>query len=157
MDCVGLVLCVAEDLGILDREGKPFLRKDYLNYGPQPVDSFVHAECVRRMVQMSALEPAKPQGRSAKEPQGWSASPALHPADATPSAILRPGQVITLRVPSVPCHVAIVTSLADFGIGLTSSLGMVHAYAGAFKTAENLMDDKWRRRIEGVFDFPGVV
>ena len=50
MDCVGLVLSVGEDLGLSDRNGKPFRREDYPYYAKQPADRFVHEECTRRLL-----------------------------------------------------------------------------------------------------------
>ena len=50
LDCVGLALAVAEDLGLRDREGKPILRVDYMNYARQPRDNFLDAECARRLI-----------------------------------------------------------------------------------------------------------
>ncbi len=49
VDCVGLVICVAEDLGLSDVHGVPFLRHDYPDYSPQPLGDFVLLECKRRM------------------------------------------------------------------------------------------------------------
>lgn len=59
------------------------------------------------------------------------------------------GDVITLRVPSVPCHVAIVSSVKG-------ARYMVHAYAGSGMVVEHILSPKWRARIEGCFSFPGV-
>lgn len=56
IDCIGLILCVAEDLNLKDREDKPFLRGDYPSYGPQPIDSFVHQECDRRLVRRNVWQ-----------------------------------------------------------------------------------------------------
>jgi cell wall-associated NlpC family hydrolase len=120
MDCVGLVLCVAEELSIVDVEGNPILGAQYLNYGPQPTDRFVYDECLRRL-----------RAKRAEEP-------------------LESGDVLSLRVPSVPCHVAIVSELQG-------GFGMVHAYSGGpEKVVEHVLDWKWCRRIEGVFSFPGT-
>jgi hypothetical protein len=116
MDCVGLVLCVGHDLGLVDVHGVPFLRTDYLNYGPQPVDRFVHDECARRL----------------------SVSPAI-----------RGGCVLTLRNPSVPCHMAIVSNLCG-------GLGIIHAHVSIGRLVEHILDAKWLRRIEGIFQFPGI-
>jgi NlpC/P60 family putative phage cell wall peptidase len=62
---------------------------------------------------------------------------------------MQPGDMITLRVPSVPCHVAIVTSLQG-------GLGMIHAYVVSDKVVEHVLDRKWLKRIEGCFEFPGT-
>ena len=36
IDCGGLLVCVGEDLGLIDKNGVPFLRSDYSDCGPQP-------------------------------------------------------------------------------------------------------------------------
>lgn len=50
LDCVGLVLSVAEDLGIIGRDGKLVRRYDYRDYGPQPVGTEVLDHCKVRLV-----------------------------------------------------------------------------------------------------------
>jgi hypothetical protein len=126
-DCVGLVLAVAEDLGLVDVFGCPILRSDYANYSPQPADAFVEQECRRRLLQ--TLRPV-------------SNLSALR-------AALAPGEVLTLRVPTIPCHLGIVSTIL-------SEPAVVHAYAGADKVVEHRLDDAWLRRISAVFGFPGV-
>ena len=132
VDCVGLVLCVADDLGLEDVHGVPFHGDDYVNYSAQPVNAFVHAECTRRLVPVSLAAGAQPYRQF------------MHFA-----AGLQPGRVLTLCVPRVPCHMAIVTALQG-------TLGIVHAYSGAGKVVEHVLSDRWKRRIAGVFEFPNV-
>jgi hypothetical protein len=126
VDCIGLLLCVGEDLGIVDKHGVPTRRTDYLNYLPVPGDRFVHEECVKRLIQKSGAP--------------------------------EPGDVITLRVPMLPCHLAIVSSLQG-------SIGMIHATTSRGsrdprsqhgKVVEHILDGNWRWRIEGVFAVPGL-
>ena len=65
-------------------------------------------------------------------------------------AEMLPGDLLTLRVPTVPCHTAIITDL-------NGGLGIIHAYnGGPRRVVEHILDAKWRRRIEGVFEFPGI-
>lgn len=117
-DCVGLPLMVADELHLVDKNGKPFKAGDNANYSSQPLDRFVHEECERRLL-------------------------------AKPIEQMQPGDMITLRVPDVPCHVAIVTSLQG-------GLGMIHAYSVSRKVVEHVLSPKWISRIEGCFTFPGV-
>lgn len=51
VDCVGLVLCIAEDLGLKDVHGVPLLRHDYPDYSPQPLGDFVMHECKKRLIE----------------------------------------------------------------------------------------------------------
>jgi hypothetical protein len=92
LDCVGLVLSVAEDLGLLDRFGSLIRREDYGHYGPQPVDGAVLRECEKRLVRLT-----------------YSAN--------SVATTLEPGQVLVLRAPFVPCHAGIATQL-EFGPGV---------------------------------------
>ncbi len=77
LDCVGLALCVGEDLGILDRFGRPFRRDDYPDYNSQPVDDFVFQELKRRAIERRPTDP------------------------------IREGDVLAVRIPHFPCHAAI--------------------------------------------------
>jgi NlpC/P60 family putative phage cell wall peptidase len=118
MDCVGLPLMVAQELGLKDTLGVPFLGSDNANYSSQPLDQAVQDEAIRRMVRK-------------------------------PVEALTDGDVITLRVPTIPCHVAIVSTV-------NGTLGMIHAYAPSGKVVEHIMDAKWKKRISAAFTFPGV-
>jgi hypothetical protein len=51
LDCVGLPLGVADELGVVDRGGVRMKRTDNANYSSQPLDGFVHAECQRRLIE----------------------------------------------------------------------------------------------------------
>jgi NlpC/P60 family putative phage cell wall peptidase len=119
LDCVGLPLCVLDELGIIDTTGVPFKKTDNANYSSQPQDEFVHQEAIRRMISIPFEE-------------------------------LQDGDMVTLRVPSIPCHVAIICTTCGVR-------GMIHAYTGNGKCVEHVMDKKWRRRIAGCFRFPGVI
>lgn len=129
LDCIGLVLAVAEDLELRDRAGERILRGDYLSYGNQRTDAFLEDECARRLIEL----------------------PGLGPGD------LRPGTVVTLRIRERLCHGGIVSDLARKVSGATgAAIGIIHAHAGAAKIGEHFLDDAWRRRITGAFRFPGV-
>jgi hypothetical protein len=120
IDCVGLPICVAERLEIKDRHGVPILRTDHLSYSPEPGSRLVHDICVRRLDQKAA------------------------------GAALEDGDVLTMRVPTLPCHAAIV---AFHGLDPY----IIHAYsAGPEKCVEHILNEAWSRRIIGKFRFPGV-
>jgi len=134
IDCVGLVLCVADELGLFDKNGNSLGRNDHLNYGPQPLGNLVHETTKERLVLK------------------WEAS------QKTPMPELTPGDVLTIRNPSAACHAGIVSSL-------NGSLSIIHAYAvgpelpglrNKQRVCEHVIDADWRRRIEGIFEFPGV-
>lgn len=77
LDCVGLVLCIGEDLGLSDKFGVPFLRKDYPDYAALPTDTFVYDELRRRATERTPLDPMKN------------------------------GDILAVRMPHFPCHAAI--------------------------------------------------
>lgn len=120
VDCVGLPLCVAEELQLKDVHGTSFKSSDYTNYARQPIGGFVHKECVRRMKSKSVND-------------------------------LKAGDVVTLKVPTEPCHVAII-AVRD-GV-----LYMIHAYCDGTlnRVVEHILDAKWKRRIVGCFEFSEV-
>lgn len=78
VDCVGLVLSVAEDLALVDVAGRPFKRDDYTNYGRQPLERFVHDECLARLEKIE------------------------RPLE------LRDGDIVSMRVPHLPTHTAFI-------------------------------------------------
>jgi hypothetical protein len=119
IDCVGIPLCVAGDLGLKDKDGLAMNGKLYASYSPQPDGNHVHRMCQKHLVQKPVRE-------------------------------MKPGDVISMKVESAPCHVGIVGEDAN---GLT----IIHAYSGMMnKTIEHSIDAKWRRRIAGCFAFPEV-
>lgn len=118
LDCVGLVLCTADELNLVDREGEPFSKNEYPSYAATPSDIFVHRECQRRLLQCPMNE-------------------------------LAPGCIVTMKAP-IAVHSGIV------GI-IGGELSLIHAYnGGTYKCVEHRIDDKWKRRIVGVFKYPGV-
>jgi hypothetical protein len=60
LDCIGLVLAVAEDLGLRDSAGALILRRDYRSYPRQPRDGFLETECRLRLVPAFLEEPLLP-------------------------------------------------------------------------------------------------
>jgi cell wall-associated NlpC family hydrolase len=56
VDCVGVVICVAVDLGIKDTNGVPFQLHDYPDYSSQPLGSFVHDEARTRLIEKSVAD-----------------------------------------------------------------------------------------------------
>lgn len=121
IDCVGLVLLTAEELGIGYTDTALMRGSDYLNYNPQSVNSQVLQECVKRLVE----KPVKD---------------------------IRAGDIVVMRAgSSTPSHAAILSSGPD------GSLYMIHAYnGGPMCVTEHILDEKWRRRIAGAFEYPGL-
>lgn len=119
LDCVGLVLCTASDLKLVDKTGVPFSYAMYNNYSSQPTGNFVHLTCHKHLIAKS-------------------------------TTAMRAGDVVTMMVPSAPCHVGI---LGDSPEGLT----LIHAYSGGGgKCMEHLLTAPWKRRIVGCFTIPNV-
>lgn len=119
LDCVGLPLCVAEDLGLTDKGGVPFKRNDGGGYSAQPTGKIVFQTCCDRMIRKLANQ-------------------------------FRPGDVLCMRLPIEPCHVAIVTEYNGVPY-------IVHAYdGGERKCVEHILDVAWQRKIVAAFEFPGV-
>src|SRR5665213_1854374 len=144
IDCIGLLLCVAEDLHLDDKLGAPIRRCDYAAYAAQPMDDFLHAEIARRL-------PAKAAGTA-----------------------IAPGDLLTLRIPrstlalcrvngelrkSVISHFAFVSVLngAAASGAHETRLGIIHAYPPPTvgRVVETGFDPKWTSRVAGVFTFPG--
>lgn len=64
---------------------------------------------------------------------------------------LAPGDILVMRVETLPCHAAIYVGLRN---GVPH---IVHAYSGGFeKCVVHELDTRWRRRVAAVFEFPGI-
>lgn len=119
LDCVGLPLMVAEELGLADINGKPLSGSTYCEYDPQPVGMHVQDICFLHL----KLKPLR---------------------------TLAPGDIVTLRNGSEPCHLAIIGERKG-------RLTLIHAYRGVVeKVIEQDLDIKWTRRLSNCFSFPGV-
>lgn len=71
-----------------------------------------------------------------------------------PATDMQEGDLIVLKMPTVPCHVGIVSTLY---VGTKDEcLGVIHAYAPAIKVVETILDAKLMFRIVAAFAFPGV-
>lgn len=120
VDCVGLVLLVAEELGISYNDTKEMRGTDYLNYPHDGLNSFVLTECRKRLVEK-------------------------------PIKDIRHGDVVVMRVPDIPCHCGIVADRKGI-------LYLIHALNSGQdgRVVEHILDEKWRRRICGAFEYPGL-
>lgn len=99
IDCLGLLLCVSEDLQLADKDGKSIRATDYANYPPM---QDVHEECARRLVLVA-------HGAALTDPT--------------------PGDVVSLRLArrgegGMRCHLAIVTYLRG-SLGMIHALSLV--------------------------------
>ncbi|HZQ25261.1 MAG TPA: NlpC/P60 family protein [Terriglobales bacterium] len=119
IDCVGLPLMVAEELGLKDKRGEPLHSRIGEKYSHQPQGNLVH-ETVGHYINRKA----KPD--------------------------MKAGDVVTMRFAGATSHAGII---GDSPEGLT----LIHAYSGEGEACvEHLLNDEWRNRIVGVFEFPEV-
>jgi hypothetical protein len=118
-DCVGLPLMVAEELGLKDVNGKAIL---------VATETRIYSS---QPMDSEVLTTAKNRLIEVSKSE------------------MRDGDLVVMRVPSVPCHVALVSTVCGVA-------GMIHAISDVGKVVESIMDFKWQRRIVGVFRFPGV-
>lgn len=120
LDCVGLPLMIAEELGLKDKLGEPLNGASYAVYSPQPLGDYVYQICLKHLVYKPTRE-------------------------------MQPGDILSVKVLTAPCHVAMV------GKDRAGRLTIIHAYSGgAAKVVEHLLDEKWRARIAGCFAYPGI-
>jgi hypothetical protein len=138
LDCVGIVLCVGEDLGLKRSDGPPIGRFDYLNYGLFPRLDEMQTEAEKIFVK-KAEGPQSPKG--------------VHSIDF--SKII-PGDILTMRAPFLVHHMAIVSQMKE-------GLGIIHAYGSerivpkrVSKVVEHLLTARWKSLIAGVFSYSGV-
>jgi hypothetical protein len=67
-----------------------------------------------------------------------------------PVADARPADVVVMRLPGEPQHLALLT---PYRLGGSS---VIHALFGAGKVVEHQLDDTWRARITHAFRIPGI-
>jgi cell wall-associated NlpC family hydrolase len=131
VDCAGVVMCVAEELGIRDKHGEPILRNTCINYPPNWIGNEAHEECKKRLITR------------------------IEPFHVSRFGEIVPGDVVTMTFSAREgntTHAAIVTLQ-------NGRIAVVHAYNGMgteSRVIENPIDGKWMRRIRGVFYFPGL-
>jgi cell wall-associated NlpC family hydrolase len=123
VDCLGLVLCVLEEVGAMGASStsESWTRlPEYTQYGREPGKGKVYAGCVKH-------------------------------AKLKPFSEAKPGDILSLRAPSEPCHVAFVSSKQG------DTLYIIHAYNGGKKACvEHILDKLWLQRVAGVFEIPGI-
>ena len=139
MDCVGIALCVAEDLGMRDKEGVLFNRQMHSDYAQREfsVDR-LRDECRKHFLELE-------NGETPKR------------ADLLIMSLpvrMDSGSVVETwlkqKKRGIASHLAMVT-------GLIPRLSAIHAYNGeAARVVEHEFDAQWMRRIAGVFRYPGV-
>lgn len=71
-----------------------------------------------------------------------------------PVAEMQEGDVLSMKMPTIPCHVGIVSKL--YAGTPNECFGVIHGYSPAHKVVETIIDRKLRARIAGCFNFPGV-
>lgn len=64
---------------------------------------------------------------------------------------LKEGDLVTIKMPTVACHVGIISRLY---VGTRDEcLGLIHAYTPAGKVVETVLSPIMRQKIKGVFEF----
>jgi cell wall-associated NlpC family hydrolase len=86
VDCVGIILCVGEDLGLQYKDGSRIRRSDYLDYGRFPILDEMQTEASQIFVVKSASVPLD-------------------------LSVMAPGDILTMRGPFLVHHMAIVTPM----------------------------------------------
>ncbi len=128
IDCLGLIACVAEELGIVDPSGQPILRNQHLDYPPTGDSKRLLAEfCEPRLVERKDIQLGSILAlKLAKEP--------IHLAICASLG----GSLSMIQVCSA-----------------LPRLGTRHLPGGG-SVAEHVMDHAWKQRICRIFDFAGI-
>ena len=121
-DCLGLIVGVAKELKLKDKQGKLLSYHDECNYSRQP-------NCTHLIDKLSSLLDQIPIAD-------------LRPGDIGVFKIgENPQHLAILSEYSIPSN--------NTGSGL--ELGMIHSYAIAKRVVEHRMDDEWKSKLEHVF------
>ena len=128
IDCLGLIACVAEELGISDASGQPILRSQHLDYPPTGDSLRLLAEfCVPRLVERKDIQLGSIVAlKLAKEP--------IHLAICA----------------------SLGTSLSMIHVCSARPRIASRQLPNAGSVAEHVMDHTWRQRVCRIFDVPGI-
>lgn len=130
VDCVGVVLCTCEELGLCDIHGVPLLRTDHPFYPAQPLDDRMLHIAQERLIQK----------RVGAEPE--------------------PGDVFVMRMPKHATHIGFITEISRGRLGILHGYngGQTDTWRHSKPTRvhETVLDARWRRRIVALFTIPGV-
>lgn len=135
VDCAGLVICIAIEFGFTNLAGQPISLEDFANYPAQPIGRMLQDVVEKHL------------------PCKWKSRPGKN--DLVPDiSLLELGDVITVRAPKEPAHVALIGDL-------DGALSVIHAKSDLYdrrwrtgKVVEQRIDRRFLNRIEGVFVFP---
>lgn len=127
VDCLGLLVGVAQELQLKDKVGKPLALCDDPTYPHMPDGVYLNQQLEQLFDNVTA--------------------DAMQCGDIL---------VLQIDKSQAPTHLAIVTSGVDAsgehdGSNYSGSFGMIHAYAQARKVVEHALDENWRKRIYAVF------
>lgn len=125
-DCVGLLIGVAQELGIMPNDYNP---NGYGRTGDAPMLETEMAKWADLVIDTQ-----------------------IPMTTNDVKAILQEGDVMIFRPGGVIVHSAIVTKI-DYGSGEEEQWGMVHAYSPMSKVVEHRIDDRWCRRMTQVWRF----
>ncbi|MFZ0739057.1 MAG: hypothetical protein WAM96_18315 [Candidatus Acidiferrales bacterium] len=128
IDCVGLPILVASELGLIDTSGSPFTPTMYGNYPRQPSSDIVLEACRRHLIEKKIED--------------------MRPGDVL--AILNPRWICHSAI--VGEFRGALTLIQAYGTGNIRK----PAPRGTEMVVEHGIDFKWRRRIRGCFSYPGV-
>lgn len=122
-DCVGLLIAVATELGIIEQGYDP-TGYSWITDGTQlRVELSRWAECVAF-------------SDTAQDYAFW-------------AEVIQPGDIAVFNVMRHPQHTAFVSKI-DYGNGGTF-IGMIHAYDPAKKVVEHIFDERWFSRLTSVW------
>ncbi len=127
VDCLGLLVGVARELGLRGKGGVELAVLDCADYGHLPDGEALLAGLIKNL---ELVTPHSLRG--------------LHEFREMPQQVrhdmIQPGDILLIAPEGTPRHLAIATES-----------GIIHAYAQARKVVEHMLDAWWRERVVAVF------
>ncbi len=138
IDCLGLLVCVAQELSLVARDGSNFSDADRIDYSHQPDTQALRHTLDRLLFPVMSRHPAEGQALAQDLGNIISRSCAVlnGSQDDNDDNTIRPTDIALFSIDGLPQHMGIIS---DFGSGL----GLIHAYAPAKKVVEHALDDFW--------------
>ncbi len=137
IDCLGLLVCVAQELSLVARDGSHFSAADKIDYSHQP-----DTQALRNTLD-GLLWPLVIPSRHPAEGVALAQDLSIINDEILRSRLrasqndsIKPADIALFSIQGMPQHMGIIS---DFDGGL----GLIHAYAPAKKVVEHALDDFW--------------
>ena len=154
VDCLGLLIGVAQELDLRDAQGRKLAAFDALDYGHVPDEKRLWRGLAQSL---HFYSPLAGESKSAKRDWvGGENNARQSPPTKTSNDVLTPPQggsghvnIALFRIDGTARHLGIIVQDSDYPT-------LIHAYAPARKVVEHRLDEEWERKIVACFEISRI-